>query len=57
MVLRLAEAGEDAGCRERHLARYLSLVSEFSHRLVADGQRDRLSRLRAEHAAAVSSPR
>jgi predicted ATPase/DNA-binding CsgD family transcriptional regulator len=47
---RLAEAGEDAGCRERHLARYLSLVSEFSHRLVADGQRDRLSRLRAEHA-------
>jgi predicted ATPase/DNA-binding CsgD family transcriptional regulator len=47
---RLAEAGEDADCRERHLARYLSLVSEFSHHLVADGQRDRLSRLRAEHA-------
>jgi non-specific serine/threonine protein kinase len=46
----LAEAGEDAACRERHLARYLSLVSDFSHRLVADGQRDRLTRLRAEHA-------
>ncbi len=47
---RLAEAGEDAECRERHLARYLSLTREFSHRLVADGQRDRLGRLRAEHA-------
>ena len=46
---RLAEAGElDVG-RERHLARYLSLTSEFSHRLVADGQQDRLGQLRAEH--------
>ncbi|HEY3879902.1 MAG TPA: LuxR C-terminal-related transcriptional regulator [Trebonia sp.] len=47
---RLAEAGEDAGIRDRHLARYLALISEFSHRLVADGQRERLSQLRAEHA-------
>ncbi|HEY0932614.1 MAG TPA: LuxR C-terminal-related transcriptional regulator [Trebonia sp.] len=47
---RLAASGEDAGCRELHLARYLTLSSEFSHRLVADGQRDRLNRLRAEHA-------
>ena len=47
---RLAEAGEDAECRERYLARYLSLTREFSHRLVADGQRDRLGQLRAEHA-------
>jgi predicted ATPase/DNA-binding CsgD family transcriptional regulator len=46
---RLTEAGEDAECHERHLARYLSLTSEFSHRLTADGQRDRLGRLRAEH--------
>jgi len=46
---RLAEAGEDAAYRDRHLARYLSLISEFSHRLVADGQRDRLTALRAEH--------
>jgi predicted ATPase/DNA-binding CsgD family transcriptional regulator len=46
---RLTEAGEDAECHERYLARYLSLTSEFSHRLTADGQRDRLSRLRAEH--------
>ena len=47
---RLAEAGEDAACRERHLTRYLSLTSDFSHRLVADGQQDRLGQLRAEHA-------
>jgi non-specific serine/threonine protein kinase len=47
---RLTEAGEDAACHERYLARYLSLTSEFSHRLIADGQRDRLGRLRAEHA-------
>jgi non-specific serine/threonine protein kinase len=47
---RLTEAGEDADCHERYLARYLSLTSEFSHRLTADGQRDRLGRLRAEHA-------
>ena len=47
---RLAEAGEDAACRERHLMRYLSLTSDFSHRLVADGQQDRLGQLRAEHA-------
>src|SRR3984957_14117609 len=46
---RLTEAGEDAECHERYLARYLSLSSEFSHRLTADGQRDRLGRLRAEH--------
>ena len=47
---RLAEAGEDTAWRQRHLARYLSLVSEFSHRLVADGQGERLAALRAEHA-------
>jgi non-specific serine/threonine protein kinase len=47
---RLTEAGEDAACHERYLARYLSLTSEFSRRLTADGQRDRLGRLRAEHA-------
>jgi predicted ATPase/DNA-binding CsgD family transcriptional regulator len=46
---RLAEAGEYDLCHERYLARYLSLASEFSHRLTADGQRDRLGRLRAEH--------
>lgn len=46
---RLAEAGEDAACRERHLARYLDLAREFSHRLVADSQRGPLDRLRAEH--------
>jgi predicted ATPase/DNA-binding CsgD family transcriptional regulator len=46
---RLIEAGEDAECHERYLARYLNLTSEFSHRLTADGQRDRLGRLRAEH--------
>ncbi len=46
---RLAQAGEDDACRMRHLARYLSLVSEFSHRLNTDGQRERLSQLRAEH--------
>ncbi len=45
----LAEAGEDADFRQRHLARYLDLSREFSHRLVADGQRDRLGQLRAEH--------
>jgi predicted ATPase/DNA-binding CsgD family transcriptional regulator len=45
----LAKAGEDATYRERHLARYLNLTSEFSHRLVADGQLGRLDRLRAEH--------
>ena len=46
---RLAEAGEDVAYRERHLARYLSLIKEFSHRLVADGQQDRLDQLRWEH--------
>jgi predicted ATPase/DNA-binding CsgD family transcriptional regulator len=46
---RLAEAGEDTECHERHLTRYLSLTRDFSHRLVADGQQDRLSQLRAEH--------
>src|SRR3984957_19109494 len=47
---RLAEAGEDAECHDRYLARYLNLAREFSHRLIADGQQDRLGRLRAEHA-------
>jgi predicted ATPase/DNA-binding CsgD family transcriptional regulator len=46
---RLAQAGELSACRERYLARYQSLAREFSHRLVADGQQDRLSQLRAEH--------
>lgn len=46
---RLAQTGEDAACRERRLARYLSLAREFSHRLAADGQQQRLDRLRAEH--------
>ena len=46
---RLADAGEEAACRELHLTRYLGLTREFSHRLVADGQPDRLSQLRAEH--------
>jgi predicted ATPase/DNA-binding CsgD family transcriptional regulator len=46
----LTEAGEDAECHERYLARYLSMTSEFSHRLTADGQPGRLGRLRAEHA-------
>ena len=46
---RLAEAGEDAALRDRHLARYLNLTREFSHLIVADGQQDRLWRLRAEH--------
>ncbi|HVT69486.1 MAG TPA: LuxR C-terminal-related transcriptional regulator [Trebonia sp.] len=47
---RLAEAGEDGEYRGRHLTRYLTLARDFSHRLLADSQRDRLSRLRAEHA-------
>ena len=47
---RLAEAGEDTECRWRHLTRYLSLASDFSRHLVADGQQDRLGQLRAEHA-------
>ena len=47
---RLAEACEDIECRKRYLARYLSLIRDFSHRLVADGQQDRLGQLRAEHA-------
>jgi non-specific serine/threonine protein kinase len=46
---RLAAAGELGACRERHLARYQSLAREFSRRLVSDGQKDRLSQLRAEH--------
>ena len=46
---RLADAGELDACRDRHLARYLSLTREFSHRLVADGQQERLGQLRAEH--------
>ena len=46
---RLAEAGESSEYRLRHLTRYLSLVSEFSHRLMADGQPGRLDQLRAEH--------
>jgi predicted ATPase/DNA-binding CsgD family transcriptional regulator len=46
---RLAESGEDAERRERQLAWYLRLSSDFSHHLVSDGQRERLSRLRAEH--------
>jgi non-specific serine/threonine protein kinase len=46
---RLAASGELGACRERHLTRYLSLTREFSHRLVADGQQDRLGQLRAEH--------
>ena len=47
---RLADAGEDTECRTRHLTRYLSLTRDFSHRLVADGQQERLGQLRAEHA-------
>jgi len=47
---RLAEAGEDTECRERYLNWYLTLTREFSHRLVADGQPERLGQLRAEHA-------
>jgi predicted ATPase/DNA-binding CsgD family transcriptional regulator len=47
---RLAEAGDEADCRERHLARYQGLTRDFSHRLVADGQQGRLGQLRAEHA-------
>jgi non-specific serine/threonine protein kinase len=47
---RLAEAGEDTERRERYLNRYLALTREFSHRLVADGQPERLGQLRAEHA-------
>ncbi len=47
---RLAEAGEDVECRERHLFKYLSLAREFSRRLIASGQQDRLSQLRTEHA-------
>ena len=46
---RLAEAGEHEDYRQRHLSRYLDLSREFSHRLVADGQRERLNQLRAEH--------
>jgi predicted ATPase/DNA-binding CsgD family transcriptional regulator len=46
---RLAETGEEAACRERYMAKYLSLSSDFSRRVVTDGQRDRLLRLRAEH--------
>jgi non-specific serine/threonine protein kinase len=46
----LAEAGEDIECRDRHVARYLNLTRDFSHRLMADGQQDRLTQLRAEHA-------
>jgi predicted ATPase/DNA-binding CsgD family transcriptional regulator len=46
---RLADAGEGADYRQRHLSRYLDLSREFSHRLIADGQRERLSQLRAEH--------
>jgi predicted ATPase/DNA-binding CsgD family transcriptional regulator len=47
---RLAEAGEDTECRERHLRRYVAIIRDFSHRLISDGQRDRLGQLRAEHA-------
>jgi non-specific serine/threonine protein kinase len=46
----LAAAGEQAEIRGRHLARYRRLVSDFSHRLLADGQQERLNQLRAEHA-------
>lgn len=46
---RLAQAGELTDYRERHLARYVALTSDFSHRLVTDGQQDRLTQLRAEH--------
>jgi predicted ATPase/DNA-binding CsgD family transcriptional regulator len=48
-AVRLADAGEDTECRGRHLAKYLGLARDFNHRLVADGQPDRLSQLRAEH--------
>ncbi|MGH3291533.1 MAG: helix-turn-helix transcriptional regulator [Trebonia sp.] len=47
---RLAEAGEDTACHDRHLTQYLSLTRDFSRRLVTDDQQDRLSQLRAEHA-------
>src|SRR3984957_19870374 len=47
---RLAEAGEDAECHDRYLARYLNLAREFSHRLIADAEQDRRGGLRAEHA-------
>ncbi len=46
----LAAAGEATTGADRHLARYLRLASDFGRRLVADGQRQRLSQLRAEHA-------
>lgn len=48
-AVRLADAGEGERYRERYLARYLALAKDFSRRLAADGQQDRLSRLRAEH--------
>jgi non-specific serine/threonine protein kinase len=48
-AVRLAGTGEDAECRGRHLAKYLGLARDFNHRLVADGQPERLGQLRAEH--------
>ncbi|WP_187366347.1 ATP-binding protein [Trebonia kvetii] len=46
---RLAESGELASCRERHIARYLAMAQYFGGHFADDDQMDRYHELRETH--------
>jgi predicted ATPase/DNA-binding CsgD family transcriptional regulator len=46
---RLAESGQEADCRARHIARYLAMARRFGRNFADDDQLARLRQLRAEH--------
>ena len=46
---RLAESGQEADCRARHIARYLAMARDFGRNFADDDQLARLRQLRAEH--------
>jgi len=45
----LAESGQEADCRARHIARYLAMARDFGRNFADDDQLARLRQLRAEH--------
>jgi non-specific serine/threonine protein kinase len=47
---RLADSGELASCRARHIARYLRMAQYFGAHFIDDDQMDRYRQLRAVHA-------
>ena len=47
---RLAESGEEAACRARHIGRYLAMARYFGDHFADDDQMDRYHELRETHA-------